>query len=354
MKKFISILIFSMGIFSSALAEEVVGNTKKSQNRITQTARQIRLQDYLKRQYKQKRVLRRTRIKPSTLRKKKKIEYIPIPRKITNRPDRLGREDSYEKQANDFIVSPELIEKILSKDQLSQGTFVSTFDKNPTHEFYTKTFNEHGVKALIGIGTSDFSWSTRGRKTNINAAIKKFDNIIIPQGAEFSFNDILQSVSKKDGFVYEKVIWNGEDKYQLGGGVCQVSTTVYRAAFNAGLTISKRRNHSFKVGYYYPHGFDATIYLGGQDLHFVNDTPGDIMMQFYTEGNSLIVLLYGTADRKTDTTSHGGWNNSFWWKRSLLKNGENTEEIWRSYYRDRPEEIEEEAVVEADVEVTTE
>jgi hypothetical protein len=293
--------------------------------------RRKRLEDFLWQRFKKKFNLQKKQINPSRL--KKNTEWIPVPQKIKNRPSGLGRENSYEKQSQDFIVPETLINNILNKKHLSKGTFVSTFKDNPTHKFYSKAFTEHGVKELIGIGTSNFSGSSRGRKTNIDASIKKFDNIIIPKDSIFSFNDILESVLIKDGFVYEKVIWNGINKYQLGGGVCQVSSTVYRAAFNAGLPIVERRNHSLKVGYYWPHGFDATIYLGGQDLKFKNDTQGDIMLQFYLKGNDMIVLLYGTKDRMVDTTSHGGWDYSFWWKRLINKDGISKEETVRSYYR---------------------
>ncbi len=338
------IFSFTGNVYVSANQTSKI-NALSEISKIRKNKNKMRLKSFLKKTYKKdklKRVLRRTRITTRRLemheKNKKKQEYIPIPRKISNRPDRLGREDSFEDQIKNFIVPKELIEKILNKDNLSKGTFVSKLEGNPTHKFYSKTFEKHGIKQLIGVGSSNFAWSSQGRRKNIKATIKKFDNLIIPQGTTFSFNEVLQSVLPKDGFVYEKVILNGKDQYQLGGGVCQVSTTVYRAAFNAGLTINKRRNHSFKVPYYRPQGFDATIYLGGQDLQFINDTPGDIMMQFYTEGNKLFVLLYGTPDRRTDTTSHGGWGNAYWWKRIIAKDGETKEEIWKSYYRERPKE----------------
>ncbi len=348
----LSLLIFSFikinNVFAiktsnfKALSE--VSKIKKKNNR-------MRLQSFLKKTYKKnklKRVLRRTRMTSRRLeiheKNRKKQEYIPIKQKVANRPTKLGHEDSFEEQVKNFIIPKELIEEILKKDNLSQGTFVSKFEGGPTHKFYSKTFEKHGITHLIGVGSSNFAWSSRGRIKNIKATIKKFDNLIIPKGTTFSFNKTLKSVLPKDGFVYEKVILNGKDQYQLGGGVCQVSTTVYRAAFNAGLTITKRRNHSFKVPYYRPQGFDATIYLGGQDLQFVNDTPGDIMVQFYTEGVKLFVLFYGTPDRQTDTTSHGGWGNSYWWKRTIVKDGKTKEETWRSYYNERPKE--EKVVVE--------
>lgn len=291
-----------------------------------------RLERFLQKTYNSGKILRRVSEVSSD--PSEETEWIPKPQQILNRPSNLGREASYQKQSDDFIIPPELIEKILEKENLSQGTYVSRFSKTPKHNIYSKTFKDNGIWGLIGVGTSNFAYSPRGRRTNISAAIKKFDNLIIPKGETFSFNETLESVSQKDGFVYEKVIWNGEDKYHLGGGVCQVSTTVYRAAYNAGLPFVQRQNHSRKVAYYYPHGFDATIYLGrsGPDLKFTNDTPGDLMIQFYMEGNKLVVLLYGKKDREVDTTEHGGWSKAYWWKRKILKDGEETTETTKSYY----------------------
>jgi len=238
------------------------------------------------------------------------------------------------RQILDFTVPPKLIEKILSPDYQKEKTATSSFTGNIRHIITNPKLRSHGIKELIGVGTSTFRGSTAGRKKNIYATIKKFDGLVIPKGATFSFNETLKSVDPKDGFVKELVIIGDKNEYQLGGGVCQVSSTVYRSAFNTGLPIDIRRGHSKKVHYYTPHGFDATIYLGGQDLKFTNDTPGDIMLQFVVEGNNLIILTYGTRDRKVDSTQHGGWGYSYWWKRLIQKKGkEPKEEIFRTYYK---------------------
>lgn len=248
------------------------------------------------------------------------------------------------KQIQDFAIPKSLIDKILSKEYQTDRTFTATFENDLIHTVNDQKLRNHGIKELIGVGTSNFYGSTYNRKKNINAAIEKFNGLVIPKGETFSFNGTLQSVLPEDGFVYEKVIIGENDEYRLGGGVCQVSTTVYRSAFNTGLPMDVRRGHSRKVSYYWPHGFDATIYLGQQDLKFTNDTPGDVMLQFVIEGNNLIVLTYGTKDRKVDSTQHGGWNLAYWWKRLVQKDGaEPKEETYRTYYKpDKKEEFVEE------------
>lgn len=155
---------------------------------------------------------------------------------------------------------------------------------------------ERGIREIIAIGESNFSGSSAARRQNIMAATRKYNGLIIPQGGEFSFNNILGSVAEHEGFVPELVIKGNETVKELGGGVCQVSTTVFRAAFNGGFPLVNRRNHSYAVPYYKPYGLDATIYLGAQDFKFSNDTPGDMLIQAYAQGDDLNFIFYGTDD----------------------------------------------------------
>jgi len=92
------------------------------------------------------------------------------------------------------------------------------------------------------------------------------------------------------------VIKSGKLVYEYGGGVCQISTTLFRAAVNAGLKITERYPHAFPVRYYNPQGFDATVYPPHPDLRFINDTPGHILIQENIKGNQLTFELFGTLD----------------------------------------------------------
>lgn len=223
---------------------------------------------------------------------------------------------------------------------------------------------ERGIESVIAIGRSNFTGSSNARVQNILAAIRKFNGLIVPKGKTFSFNSTLKNVLESDGFVPELVIKGNETKKELGGGVCQVSTTVFRAAFTAGLPMVDRRNHSYAVPYYKPHGLDATIYLGGQDFRFSNDTPGDITMQVFTSGANLYFVFYGQDDgRKVAvegpfisnyskapsptiieteelppgqmvemSPAHNGFASK--WVRRVWKPGEELqEEVLKSYYR---------------------
>jgi len=157
--------------------------------------------------------------------------------------------------------------------------------------------NNLGINQLIGEGISNFAGSPDNRRHNIAAGIEKFQGVLIAPGATFSFDDDLGPVTADAGFLPELVIDNGTTLPELGGGLCQVSTTTFRAAMAAGLPITDRRNHAYAVSYYSPQGTDATIYPGSADLKFVNDTPGTILVWPYEKDkNTLVFDFYGTDD----------------------------------------------------------
>lgn len=145
-----------------------------------------------------------------------------------------------------------------------------------------------GIDDLIGVGRSDFSGSAAYRITNINAGMRQLDGILIPPGEEFSFNKTVGAIDSSNGFVEGYAIVQNRTQLEWGGGICQDSTTVFRAAFWAGLPITERWGHSFYISWYDRYGFgaygdgpgmDATIYSpNGPDLKFLNDTGHWILM----------------------------------------------------------------------------
>jgi len=145
---------------------------------------------------------------------------------------------------------------------------------------------EYGLTAKLGQGMSNFFGSSESRKFNISLGTSKFNGLLIKPGEEFSFDKILGDVDKEHGWKAELVIKNGGVSPDYGGGLCQVSTTMFRAAVNAGLQITERYPHAFPVRYYDPQGFDATIYPPSPDLKFINNTPNYIMIQTRIEGNN--------------------------------------------------------------------
>ncbi|MBN1483274.1 MAG: VanW family protein [Chloroflexia bacterium] len=167
-------------------------------------------------------------------------------------------------------------------------------------EIRRETIAELGIQELVGYGESYFSGSPAYRLHNIANAARILDGTLIAPGETFSFIGAIGPIDEDDGFIEGYSIIGGRTVLNVGGGVCQVSTTVFRAAFFAGLPIVERHAHAFRVSYYEQGsilGFDATIYTGtGTDLRFRNDTDGYLLMQLeaYTHSAYLQVSLYGT------------------------------------------------------------
>jgi len=165
-------------------------------------------------------------------------------------------------------------------------------------EISSKTIDTLGLLDLIGEGTSNFAGSPKNRIHNINIGATKFNGILIKPGEEFSFNKNLGEISAAQGYLPELVIKGNKTIPEYGGGICQVSTTLFRAAVYAGLKITERYPHAFAVRYYSPQGFDATVYPPHPDLRFVNDTPAHILIQSKIEGTKITFELYGTKDNR--------------------------------------------------------
>lgn len=163
-----------------------------------------------------------------------------------------------------------------------------------------------GDLVLLGTGRSDFRGSPWGRIANIRKALREHvNNVLVASGATFSFNATLGGpVSESRGWQMAKVIFETNQLVMApGGGICQASTTMFRAILNAGFQVVDRQNHSMYVSYYekYGVGIDATVFPGSQDLTFVNDSGRDLLIQSYDEGNEAVVNIYGTPDGRSVT-----------------------------------------------------
>lgn len=196
-----------------------------------------------------------------------------------------------------FQIEQEKLLEIIN-DALASG---KEYVRVPAKKIYSEVvvhpdLQKRGIKEIIAVGESNFTGSSEARRQNIIAGAKKFNGEIVRKGKNFSFNRILEAVNEESGFVRELVIKGDTTEKELGGGVCQVSTTAFRAAFSGGFPITQRRNHSYAVPYYKPYGLDAAIYLGALDFRFQNDTPGDILIQTFVEGDNLFFVFYGTND----------------------------------------------------------
>ena len=161
-----------------------------------------------------------------------------------------------------------------------------------------ETIKELEIETLVGSGNSNFAGSPKNRVHNIKIGASKFNGVLIGPNEEFSFNKILGEVGPAQGYLPELVIKENKTIPEYGGGICQVSTTMFRAAVNSGMEILERHPHAFPVRYYNPQGFDATVYLPSPDLRFKNNTPGYILIQSKIEGTKLTFEFYGKDDKR--------------------------------------------------------
>ncbi|OGM09802.1 hypothetical protein A2W13_01310 [Candidatus Woesebacteria bacterium RBG_16_36_11] len=193
-----------------------------------------------------------------------------------------------------------------STDKTSVTISIPTTNSSP--EYKIEDVNNLGIKELLGRGVSHFTGSITSRIHNISLASSKFNGILIKPGETFSFNNTLGDVSAFTGYQQAYIIQDGKTVLGDGGGVCQVSTTFFRAALNAGLPIVERRAHSYRVGYYEqgsPVGIDATVFSPTTDLKIQNDTPAHLLIQtsIDTKTKTLVFEIYGTNDGRIATIS---------------------------------------------------
>jgi vancomycin resistance protein YoaR len=173
----------------------------------------------------------------------------------------------------------------------------------------TEQVNDLGIKELIGKGESTFYHSIPGRIHNVALTANKLNGVLVAPGEEFSFNKALGDVSPATGYRPAYIIKEGRTVLGDGGGVCQDSTTLFRALLDAGVNITERHAHAYRVTYYEQNakpGFDATVYDPGTDLKFINDTCAYLLIQTTVDLTKLYLKfeLYGANDGRKVTISN--------------------------------------------------
>ncbi|MBI5654905.1 VanW family protein [Candidatus Uhrbacteria bacterium] len=221
-----------------------------------------------------------------------------------------------------------------------------------------------GIRDLLGVGYSKFSGSPNNRRKNIARGTEIMNGQIIQPDEVFSVSETVEPIDAAHGWFPEMVIKGNETKAEYGGGLCQIGTTVFRAAMKSGLPIIERQNHSYRVGYYEPAGTDATIYGPHPDLRFKNDTGHPIYINAYGVGDELFYEFWGTSDgrkgeigqshiynlvppppkklietldlepgkKKRIETAHTGADADFTYSVTFAS-GEKKEQVFRSHYR---------------------
>lgn len=198
------------------------------------------------------------------------------------------------------------VEKVLAArlSQIDTSSTVQIVTTAVEPSIATGSVNDLGIKEILGVGYSSYKGSPTNRIKNVRFAVKeKLNGMLIPPGETFSMVKALEPFTIEGGYLSELVIKGNEIKPEVGGGLCQVGSTMFRAAMNSGLPIIERRNHSLVISYYNDHrngkpGVDATIYDPAPDFKFKNDTNHHILIT--TEMNEttqeLWFTLWGTSD----------------------------------------------------------
>ena len=177
-----------------------------------------------------------------------------------------------------------------------------------------------GITELVSAETTYFRGSSEARLQNIDTSRKQFHGLLIPPNTTFSMGDVLGDISLDNGYAEALIIYNGRTITGVGGGVCQVSTTLFRTAFFGGYPIVERHAHAFRVMYYEQTsdghdwnlaGLDATVYFPLVDLKFTNDRPYWLLMETYfnRENSSLTWKFYSTKDGRIVQTQNLGLRN---------------------------------------------
>ncbi len=162
----------------------------------------------------------------------------------------------------------------------------------------------YGIFSLLGEGRSKFEGSSNARIHNLSLASERANGVLVPPNGIFSLNASIGEISGRTGYDSALIISGGRTVLGEGGGVCQTSTTVFRAALNAGLPIVMRYPHAYRVHYYEEDskpGFDASIYQPTLDFQFKNDTPNYVLIQSSVDvpNVALNFKIYGTPDGRS-------------------------------------------------------
>lgn len=204
---------------------------------------------------------------------------------------------------NKFVATEgsdgENIDKVKLKDDILTALSVGGGAIKPAYNLVKRRFYKKDLDLDIkkrGEFSTSFESSIPERASNIARAAAKLNGVIVAAGEEFSFNDTVGKRSEENGYKNAKIIVDGEFVEGVGGGVCQVSTTLYNAALLSGLKISEYHPHTLSVSYV-ENSFDAMVNYGTCDLKFVNDTPSPVYIRTIVDGRTLKVVFYGKKQK---------------------------------------------------------
>lgn len=194
---------------------------------------------------------------------------------------------------NKDTIRETIIDKIDELDFNETSIPINIIKPKYTYESLSK------INSVLGSYKTKFNLSNYNRSNNIYIATNKTNNILLNNNEEFSFNNIIGQRSEQAGFKEAPVIINGEMQSGLGGGICQVSSTIYNAVLYSGLEITEARNHSIPSSYI-EKGRDATVSYGAVDLKFRNNYQYPILIQNKVINDTIVTTIYGNDRYKRE------------------------------------------------------
>ncbi len=246
------------------------------------------------------------------------LEYAGEQLRIEPQNAKFGFDDEFEQLE---IVSPAIIgrkldvkstlDRVIGALESGENEVFFQFDSVEPELDDDTTLDELGIVGMVSEAKTFFRGSGESRQQNIKAGSDMMNGVMIPPGAEFSFNNNLGDISLDTGFAEAWIIYGGRTIQGVGGGICQVSTTVFRAAFYSGYPIVERNPHAYRVGYYEQGlnspgpGLDATIFSPVADFRFLNDRDAWLLIETEMDENeqSLAFRFYSALDSRVVTVS---------------------------------------------------
>ena len=254
----------------------------------------------------------------------------------------------YSVENNNVTVVPEVNGRYIDKNKVAPLLAEVKEGRDPIIVPWETAYADVTAEALqsklfsstLSSYSTYYGSSTANRSANVARAANLLNGAVVASGNIFSFNTQVGERTKYNGFYTAPEYSDGQTVEGIGGGTCQVSTTLYSAVLYAGLDIISRTNHMFSVSYA-PLGQDATVSDTGIDFQFRNNTDYPVKISSYTDGSNIYVDIIGTAweparEFKIDNTvSYSSGGTSVYSKRYVYENGEciSTEKLPSSYYK---------------------
>ncbi len=213
----------------------------------------------------------------------------------------------YDSDSNSFIFSDANADRVINKDQLTADVAKALLDEN-----YTAVIEASTIDSDVSFRASDFkkiatyvthTTNNSNRNTNVKLSCQAVNGTVIPPGAQFSYNETLGKRTAEKGYKEAGAYANGEHVMELGGGVCQLSSTIYNAVIAANLQVDERTGHTYEPTYVTP-GEDATVSYAKPDFVFTNNTQAPVGILASFADRTVTVDIYGIPQLEEGVSRH--------------------------------------------------